>query len=100
MSLHSFLFVSELRMSVGRALTSGIYVVAAKRTAFGTFLGSLATYSPVDMLEWASKAALESGGVDPGEVNAVVAGNVISCSTIDTPLVSRHVGLRYVSYHV
>jgi len=81
-------------MSVGRALTTGIYVVAAKRTAFGTFLGSLASYSPVDMLEWASKAALESGGVDPAHVNAVVTGNVISCSTIDTPLVSRHVGLR------
>jgi len=81
-------------MSVGRALTSGIYVVAAKRTAFGTFLGSLSTYSPVDMLEWASRAALESGGVDPAQVNAVVSGNVISCSTIDTPLVSRHVGLR------
>jgi len=69
-------------------------VVAAKRTAFGTFLGSLASYSPVDMLEWASKAALESGGVDPAQVNAVVSGNVISCSTIDTPMVSRHVGLR------
>ena len=40
------------------------------------------------------KAALESGGVDPAQVNAVVSGNVISCSTIDTPLVSRHVGLR------
>lgn len=81
-------------MSVGRALTTGIYVVAAKRTAFGTFLGSLASYSPVDMLEWASKASLESAGVAPSNVNAVVAGSVISCSTIDTPLVSRHVGLR------
>ena len=70
-------------------------MVAAKRTAFGTFLGSLASYSPVDMLEWASKASLESAGVAPSNVNAVVAGSVISCSTIDTPLVSRHVGLRY-----
>ena len=36
-------------MATGNALARGVYVVAAKRTAFGTFGGSLKAHSPTDL---------------------------------------------------
>ena len=36
-------------MVAGNALSRGVYVVAAKRTPFGTFGGSLKAHSPTDM---------------------------------------------------
>ena len=36
-------------MSVGNVLNRGVFVVAAKRTPFGTFGGSLKNHSPVDL---------------------------------------------------
>ena len=36
-------------MATGNALARGVYVVAAKRTAFGTFGGSLKAHTPTDL---------------------------------------------------
>ena len=36
-------------MSVGNALKQGVFVVAAKRTPFGTFGGTLKAWSPTDL---------------------------------------------------
>jgi hypothetical protein len=36
-------------MSIGHALKQGIFVVAAKRTPFGTFGGALKSHSPTDL---------------------------------------------------
>ena len=36
-------------MATGNALKRGIYVVGAKRTAFGTFGGTLKGHSPTDL---------------------------------------------------
>ena len=52
-------------MSLGHALKEGIFVVAAKRTPFGAFGGSLKNFSPTDLQALASAAALKAGDVNP-----------------------------------
>jgi len=72
---------------------SGIYLVAAKRTAFGTFGGSLKAVSATDLGTHATKAALESIDLDPQLVDSIFFGNVIQTSP-DAAYLARHVGLK------
>jgi len=81
-------------MSVGNVLNRGVFVVAAKRTPFGTFGGSLKNHSPVDLQVLAADAALNSCGVAREAVSSVCVGNVLSASSKDAPYVARHVALR------
>ena len=81
-------------MAVGNVLSRGVFVVAAKRTPFGTFGGSLKGHSPVDLQVLASTAALQSIGLKPELVNSVCIGNVLSASSPDAPYLARHVALR------
>ena len=52
-----------------------IWIVAAKRTPQGRFLGGLTKRSAVELAATAGKAALS--GVDPARVDSVVVGNVL-----------------------
>ncbi len=52
-----------------------IWIVAAKRTPQGRFLGALAKRSAVDLAVVAGKAAL--AGVDPAVIDSVIVGNVL-----------------------
>ena len=70
-----------------------IYVVAAKRTAFGSFGGSLKGLSATDLCVASTKAALSSGKVDPSLVGSVLVGNVIQSSP-DAAYLARHVALK------
>ena len=81
-------------MSVANALKEGIFVVAAKRTPFGAFGGSLKAFSPTDLQALASTAALKAGNVKPEIVDSVHIGNVLASAGADTPYISRHVSLR------
>ena len=81
-------------MTVGNVLSRGVFVVAAKRTPFGTFGGSLKGHSPVDLQVLASNAAMESVGLKPEQVDSVCIGNVLSASSPDAPYLARHVALR------
>ena len=36
-------------MAIGNALKQGVFVVAAKRTPFGTFGGTLKSHTPTDL---------------------------------------------------
>ncbi|MEZ4268255.1 MAG: acetyl-CoA C-acetyltransferase [Myxococcota bacterium] len=76
-----------------KQLGKDIVIVAAKRTPFGSFNGSLASLSATDLGVHAAKAALEAGGVDPADIDAVVFGNVVQSSK-DAIYLARHVGLR------
>lgn len=67
--------------------------LGAKRTAFGTFGGTLRDVNPSDMGAVAAKAALTQAGVDAKNVDHVVVGNVIQ-STADAIYVARHIGLK------
>ncbi|CAJ1951668.1 unnamed protein product [Cylindrotheca closterium] len=72
---------------------SGIFLVAAKRTPFGAFGGSLKHLSATDLGVHSTQAALQSANLDPSKVDSVFFGNVIQSSP-DAAYLSRHVGLR------
>ncbi|MCB9525854.1 MAG: acetyl-CoA C-acetyltransferase [Myxococcales bacterium] len=78
---------------MSKSLSSDIVFLGYKRTAFGTFSGSLKHLSATDLAVHASKAALEQAGVPAEDVDHVVFGNVQQTSK-DAIYLARHVGLR------
>jgi len=70
-----------------------IFIVAAKRTPFGAFGGSLKKLTATDLSTIATKAALVAGKIDPSIVDGVYIGNVVQSSS-DAAYLARHVGLR------
>jgi len=73
--------------------TRDVFLVAAKRTAFGTFGGALKGMSATELAVEASKAALEQARVDLEKVDHVIFGNVQQTSP-DASYLARHVGLK------
>ena len=63
-----------------------VFVVAAARTAIGSFGGALKDVALSDLATFAVRGALERSGVDPGEVGHVVMGNVIPTEPRDAYL--------------
>ena len=53
-------------------LSQGIYVVAAKRTAFGAYGGKLLRHSTTQMQEQVCKGVLLSAGVNPDSIDSAV----------------------------
>lgn len=70
-----------------------IVVVAAKRTAFGAFGGTLADVSGTDLALTAARGCLEQAGLQPEAIDNVVLGNVIQ-SEVNSAYMPRHVALR------
>ncbi len=62
---------------------SDIVILSGARTAIGTFGGSLAGTTPIDLGATVSAAALERGGVDPKQVGHVAFGHVINTEPRD-----------------
>lgn len=62
-----------------------VFVVAAKRTPFGAYGGSLATKTAIDLQEIAFSAALDAGQVKPEQVDSVVVGNVFYVGPLYIP---------------
>jgi acetyl-CoA acetyltransferase family protein len=78
---------------MARTLAREVWIVGAKRTAFGTFGGTLKDLTATDLAVTAAKAALEQANADPATVEQVVFGNVQQTSA-DSIYLARHVGLR------
>jgi len=78
---------------MNRAGTKDIVVLAAKRTPFGTFGGTLKDLTATDLAVHASKAAIAQAGVPADDFGHVVFGNVAQTSA-DAAYLARHVGLR------
>jgi acetyl-CoA acetyltransferase family protein len=76
-----------------KKLAKDIWIVAAKRTAFGALAGALKDVSAIDLAVIASKAALEQAKLDPANVDQVILGNVQQTSS-DAIYGARHVGLK------
>lgn len=74
------------------ALARPVYIVAAKRTAFGAFGGKLKDVSATALGLKASTAALDDAKLDPTHVKSVIFGNVIQSSS-DAAYLARHIGL-------
>lgn len=55
-----------------------VYIVAAKRTPIGSFMGSLKTVSAVEMGSCVVKQLLCDTGVDPAKIDEVIVGNILS----------------------
>jgi acetyl-CoA acyltransferase 2 len=70
-----------------------VVIVAGARTPMARYTGVFSDVSAVELGAHASKAAVERSGVDPGEVDQVVFGNVMQTSA-DAIYGGRHVGLK------
>lgn len=57
-----------------------IVIVAAKRTAIGSFGGALKSQSAVELGKVAAKGALEAAGIKPEQVDATILGCVLQAS--------------------
>jgi acetyl-CoA acetyltransferase family protein len=76
-----------------KPLPTDIVFLAAKRTPFGTYGGSLKDVSATDLAVHAAKAAIAQSGLKPDDVDNVVFGNVMQTSP-DAIYLARHVGLK------
>ncbi|MBX2970779.1 MAG: acetyl-CoA C-acyltransferase [Cyclobacteriaceae bacterium] len=74
-----------------------VYIISAVRTPIGSFGGSLASVSAVDLGAIAVKGALQKAGVDPKQVQEIFMGNVISAGLKQAPAtqVAVAAGLGY-----
>ncbi|BDG03585.1 acetyl-CoA C-acetyltransferase [Anaeromyxobacter oryzae] len=78
---------------MNRAGQKDVVFLAAKRTPFGTFGGTLKDWSATDLGVHAAKAAIAQAGAPPEDYGHVVFGNVAQTSG-DAIYLTRHVGLR------
>ncbi len=62
-----------------------VYIVSAKRTPIGSFMGSLSTVSATKLGAAAIKGAIESAGVDTAQIQEVFMGNVMSANLGQAP---------------
>lgn len=56
---------------------SKVYIVAAKRTAVGKFLGSLTSVTAADLAAGVIKNIIEETKIDPSKLDEVVVGNIL-----------------------
>lgn len=62
-----------------------VYIISAVRTPIGSFGGSLASLSASQLGSIAIKGAVERAGIDPGQVQEVFMGNVMSANIGQAP---------------
>lgn len=74
-------------------IMTNIFIVAAKRTPFGSFGGSLKALTATELGVVSTKSAISAASIDPSTIDAVYFGNVIQSSS-DAAYLARHVGLK------
>lgn len=62
-----------------------VYIISAVRTPIGSFGGSLSSLSASQLGAAAIKAAVERAGIDPGQVQEVFMGNVLTANVGQAP---------------
>ena len=67
-------------------------IISACRTAIGKFQGSLAPFSAVDLGAIAVREAVRRAGIDPGQVDEIIMGNVVPAGLGQNP--ARQAGLK------
>jgi len=70
-----------------------VVIVAGARTPMARYTGVFSEVSAIDLGAHAAKGAVQRSGVDPGEFDHVVFGNVLQTSS-DAIYGARHVGLK------
>ncbi len=74
------------------AVFDDIYLIAGKRTPFGSFTGALSTVSPTDLGIHSSRAAIAAAMVDPSDIDQTLVANIGQASA-DSFFLPRHIGL-------
>ena len=69
------------------------YIIACKRTPFGTFGGKLKGFTATELGVHASKGAIAQIGLDPKLIDSVIVGNVQQTSG-NAAYLPRHIGLH------
>ncbi|TIX51713.1 beta-ketothiolase BktB [Alteraurantiacibacter aquimixticola] len=72
---------------------SDIYILSAKRTAIGTFGGTLKDFEPADLGAVAARAAIAEAGIEAGAIGNVVFGMVLPTQPRDAYL-ARIIGMN------
>ena len=67
--------------------------ISGKRTAFGSFGGSLKDISATELSVTAGRGAIEAAGVKLEDIGQIILGNVVQ-SGADAAYVARHTGLK------
>jgi acetyl-CoA acetyltransferase family protein len=70
-----------------------VVIVAGARTPMARYTGVFSDVSAIDLGAHAAKGAVQRSGVDPGEFDHVIFGNVLQTSS-DAIYGARHVGLK------
>ena len=70
-----------------------VVFLSARRTAFGSFGGSLRTLTATELATLSGQAAIEASGIEPGDIGHVVYGNALQTSA-DAIYLARHVALQ------
>src|SRR5436190_8547614 len=74
-------------------MSRDVFILGGKRTPMGEYVGALKDISAIDLGATASRAALESTGVAPEEVDHTIIGNALQTSG-DAIYGARHVALK------
>ena len=69
-----------------------IYIVAARRTPFGTYGGKLKDFTAIYLQEHANRAAFKQVNLSPDAIDSTVVGNVSQTSTYAS-YIARHAAL-------
>src|SRR2546426_2852058 len=70
-----------------------VVIVAGARTPMARYTGAFSDVSAIELAAHASKEAIRRSGVDPGELDHAIFGNVMQTSA-DAIYGARHVGLK------
>ncbi len=70
-----------------------VVILAAKRTAIGSFNGSLSNFTPAELGEKTSLAAIQQSAVPPDQIEHSIFGHIITTSPADVYL-ARDIALR------
>src|SRR5258708_30125268 len=78
---------------MGSVMTSNVFILGGKRTPMGEYVGALKDTSAIDLGAIAARAALETTGVAPNEIDHAIIGNALQTSG-DAIYGARHVALK------
>lgn len=78
------MYVSFALFLIIRILKSftGVFIVAAKRTPFGTMGGIFVNKSATDLSVVASTAAIQATGLKPEKIDSVIFGHVMTVNIL------------------
>ena len=82
-----------LRLSMAAATENRAVILAAARTPFGKFGGSLKNFTATDLGVLATQAAVKRAGIRAESIDHVIFGNALQTSS-DAIYLARHIGLR------